>query len=218
MRPRRFAPAVFERYAGMMNFSTAALGISLLLATSSQAASLAIADGRIVTLEYTISDDAGKTIDSSEGKKPMVYTQGSDGVPPALQKALIGLHTGDEKEVKLAPKDAFGEIDPKATVEVPKEKIPAEGQVVGAFLSAQAPDGRASTIRVQELKEKTIVLDTNHPLAGKTLVFKVKVASVAKAPKLSLDDSKGKDAPAAPLADEAEEAEAAEEEPSDAAE
>jgi peptidylprolyl isomerase len=167
-------------FASILRF--ALLGFLAAAPAAADDAGTAITDGRVVTIEYSVTDESGALIDSSDdGKKPIVYTQGGGGVFPALQKALVGLEPGAEKTVRLSPKDAFGEHDPTALVEVPKEKIPADGLEVGALLAGEAPDGKKLPVRIHEIKESVVVLDTNHPLAGKTLVFHVKVAKVEEA-------------------------------------
>jgi len=133
-----------------------------------------IKDGSVVSLQYTLSGDDGKTIESNKGKEPLKYTQGQHQIIPGLEKELTGMKVGGEKRIKVKPEDAYGPIDPKAIQEFPKEKIPPEGQKVGAILTARGPQGQAIPVKVKEVKEKTVVLDMNHPMAGKTLVFDIK--------------------------------------------
>jgi FKBP-type peptidyl-prolyl cis-trans isomerase SlyD len=78
----------------------------------------------------------------------------------------------------VKPEEGYGLSDPKAVQEVRREKIPAEAQQVGATLMTKAPDGRTLPMRIQEIREKTVIVDFNHPLAGKTLNFDVKVTDV----------------------------------------
>jgi FKBP-type peptidyl-prolyl cis-trans isomerase SlyD len=137
-----------------------------------------IKDGSVVSLQYTLSGDDGKTIESNKGKEPLKYTQGQHQIIPGLEKELTGMKVGGEKRIKVKPEDAYGPIDPKAIQEFPKEKIPPEGQKVGAILTARGPQGQAIPVKVKEVKEKTVVLDMNHPMAGKTLVFDIKVLEV----------------------------------------
>ena len=137
-----------------------------------------IEPGATVQLEYTLSDDAGKVLDSNKGQSPLTYTQGERQVIAALQEQLAGMHTGEAKKVVLKPEQAFGPVDPSAETEVPKEQIPADAQVVGAQLMARNASGEGRPVVVKEVKDKTVVIDLNHPLAGKTLVFDVKVVGV----------------------------------------
>jgi FKBP-type peptidyl-prolyl cis-trans isomerase SlyD len=144
-------------------------------------ATAVIADGATVEIEYTLSDDAGAVLDSNKGQKPLTYTHGGQQIIAGLEKQLAGMHKGDEKKVTLKPDEAYGVVDPSAQAEVPKEAIPADALVVGAPLMARNEAGESRPVVVKEIKDKTVVIDLNHPLAGKTLVFDVKVLSVEPA-------------------------------------
>jgi FKBP-type peptidyl-prolyl cis-trans isomerase SlyD len=140
-----------------------------------------VKDGTVVSLQYTLSGEDGKTIESNKGKEPLKYTQGSHQIVPGLEKGLAGMKMGEEKRVKVTPEEGYGPVDPKGFQEFPKEKIPSEGLKVGAVLMAKGPQGQQVPVRVHEIKDKTVVLDLNHPMAGKTLVFDVKVLDVQPA-------------------------------------
>ena len=159
------------------------------------AAALAIENGSMVQLEYTLSDDAGKVIDSNKGQPPLTYTQGNHQLMVGLENQLAGLRAGQEKKVVLKPDEAFGLIDPSAQTEVPKEVLPPESLVVGAQLMARTATGEERPVVVKEIKDKTVVVDLNHPLAGKTLVFEIKVLGI-EAPSKG-EDSKSADPKAA---------------------
>jgi FKBP-type peptidyl-prolyl cis-trans isomerase SlyD len=140
-----------------------------------------VKDGTVVSLQYTLSGEDGKTIESNKGKDPLKYTQGSHQIVPGLEKGLAGMKVGEERRVKVKPEEGYGPVDPKGFQEFPKEKIPSEGLKVGAVLMAKGPQGQQVPVRVHEIKEKSVVLDLNHPMAGKTLVFDVKVLDVQPA-------------------------------------
>jgi FKBP-type peptidyl-prolyl cis-trans isomerase SlyD len=169
------------------------------------AATLAIENGSMVQLEYTLSDDAGKVIDSNRGQPPLTYTQGDRQLMAALENQLVGLRAGQEKKVVLKPDEAFGPIDPSAQTEVPKEVLPPESLVVGAHLMARTATGEERPVMVKEIKDKTVVVDLNHPLAGKTLVFEIKVLGIeppskggdSKAPESKTPDPKAAEPKAA---------------------
>ena len=144
----------------------------------------AIENGSTVKLEYTLTDDAGKVLDSNRGQDPLTYRHGQEEILPALENALKGMHAGDHKDVTLPPADGYGDVDPKALTEVPKELIPPESLKVGAELVARSPVAGPRLVRVKEIKEKTVVIDLNHPLAGKTLHFDVTVLGVEPAQKV----------------------------------
>jgi FKBP-type peptidyl-prolyl cis-trans isomerase SlyD len=140
-----------------------------------------VKDGSVVSLQYTLSGEDGKTIESNKGKDPLKYTHGSHQIVPGLEKNLSGMKMGEEKRVKVSPEDGYGPVDPKGFQEFPKEKIPNEALKVGTVLTARGPQGQQVPVRVHEIKEKTVVLDLNHPMAGKTLVFDVKVLDIQPA-------------------------------------
>ncbi len=140
-----------------------------------------IQNGSTVQLEYRLTDEKGTVLDTNEGGDPLVYTHGQGQIIPGLEKVLGGLHVGDTKHVVVAPDEAYGPIRPEAFVEVPKEQIPPKFHTVGAHLVAQGQNGQTRHAFVKEVKEKTILLDTNHPLAGKALTFDVKVVGIEPA-------------------------------------
>ena len=147
------------------------------VAQAPQAANV-IKDGSTVSLEYTLTGDDGKVIDTNKGKEPLRYIDGREQIIPGLEKALEGLPPGAEKKVTVKPADGYGEVDPKNFQEVPKQTVPADSLKVGTTLVAHTPEGQEFPVRVHEIKENTVVVDMNHPLAGKTLFFEVKVLDV----------------------------------------
>lgn len=143
---------------------------------------IAIATGSTVRLEYILTDDAGTVLDSNKGREPLTYTQGEQQIIPGLELALAGLLAGDEKQVTVKPEDGYGPIDPAAQAEVPKETLPADALTVGTRLMARSPDGETRLVRIKEIREATVIIDLNHPLAGMTLHFAVKVLEVEAPP------------------------------------
>ena len=137
-----------------------------------------VKDGATVSFDYTLKGADGKLIESSKGKQPLKYVHGQRRMIPGLEKALTGMKVGDQKNVTVKPEEAYGPVNKAAFQEVPKEKVPADGLKVGAVLMAKSPEGQAIPMRVYEIKEKTVVMDMNHPMAGKTLVFDVKVVDI----------------------------------------
>jgi len=137
-----------------------------------------IQNGSVVSLEYTLTDEKGKVIESNKGKGPLTYTQGKNQMIPGLEKGLAGMKVGGTKNVRVKPEDAYGPVDPKAFREIPRDNVPKEVLKVGATLTAKNPQGQSFPVRVREIKEKTVVMDFNHPMAGKTLTFDVKVLDI----------------------------------------
>ena len=141
-----------------------------------------VQDGMMVSLDYTLKGTDGKVMESSKGREPVKYIHGKKMLPPGLEKELNGMKVGGQKHVTVKPEDAYGKMNPKAFKEVPKETLPANGLKIGAMLVTKNPDGTIAPLRVHQIKEKTVVLDMNHPMAGKTLVFDVKVVDIQPAP------------------------------------
>ena len=141
----------------------------------------AIQDNVDVGLDYTLIVD-GAVVESTEGKTPFHYHHGGQQILPALERALTGLHIGDTKELTVGPEDGYGQPDPAALVEVPKTQLPAEvTPEVGLVIRGVNPDGQSFPAKIKEIKGETVVLDLNHPLAGKTLTIKVKVVDISPA-------------------------------------
>ncbi len=137
-----------------------------------------IKSGKKVSLEYTVFLTDGTQVDSNVGEDPLVFVLGSHQVFPALEQALLGLKVGDSKEIVLKPEEAYGPVVPEAYREVDINSVPAPYRYAGAVLGVQDPSGGVYPIRVHEVKHEKIILDFNHPLAGKALRFDVKVMEV----------------------------------------
>lgn len=141
-----------------------------------------VKDGMMVSLDYTLKGTDGKLIETNKGKEPLKYIHGQKTMIPGLERELTGMKVGGEKHVTVKPEDAYGKVNPNAVQEVPKEKIPPNALKVGAVLAARGPEGMVMQMTVREVKEKTVVVDMNHPMAGKTLVFDVKIVDIQPAP------------------------------------
>lgn len=139
---------------------------------------MTVADGKIVSMEYTLTSKDKKVLDSNVGGPPLTFTQGSHQIIPGLETALSGMKAGDTKQVTVNPQDGYGEVDAKRIQEVPIEHIPPDARKVGTQLQGQDPQGRIVRPFVKEVKEHVVVLDFNHPLAGETLFFDVKILDV----------------------------------------
>jgi FKBP-type peptidyl-prolyl cis-trans isomerase SlyD len=135
-----------------------------------------VADGKKVSFEYTLSADKA-VVDTNVGKDPVSYVHGQQQIIPGLEKAFTGMKAGESKHVDIAAKDAYGAYDEKAHVTVEKSKVPPDIKV-GSMLAS--PDGRP--VKVIGVNDDDVVLDLNHPLAGKDLAFDVKVVKVENAP------------------------------------
>jgi len=134
-----------------------------------------IETGKKVGFEYTLTLDDGSVVQSNAGGEPFLYTHGESQILPALEEQLQGLKIDDEKEVALSAADAYGEINADAYQEVALEQIPENARQVGAELRA---DGFEGPIKVEEVRDETVLLNFNHPLAGQALTFNIKVLSI----------------------------------------
>jgi FKBP-type peptidyl-prolyl cis-trans isomerase 2 len=132
-------------------------------------------NGQKISLEYTVFLDDGTQVDSNVGESPLVFVLGAHQVFPALEQALLGLRIGEAKQIFLLPDEAYGPVIPDAFREVALEMIPETFRQEGAVLGLQDPAGGVYPIRVHQIQEKKAILDFNHPLAGKSLRFDVKV-------------------------------------------
>jgi FKBP-type peptidyl-prolyl cis-trans isomerase SlyD len=141
-----------------------------------------VKNGMLVSFDYTLKSPDGKLIETSKGREPLKYIHGQKMMIPGLEKELTGMKVGAEKHVTVKPEDGYGKINPGAVQEVPKEKIPPNALKVGAVLAAKSPEGMVVPMTVREIKEKTVVMDLNHPMAGKTLVFDIKVVDIQPPP------------------------------------
>jgi FKBP-type peptidyl-prolyl cis-trans isomerase SlyD len=154
-----------------------------------------VSAGEEITIEYTLKLEDKTTVDSNVGAEPLKYIQGEHQIIPGLETALEGLKVGDKKNVKVKPEDGYGVVDPNAFQEVEKSRVPPEALVVGTPLEGRDPSGRPLHAIVHEIKELTVVLDTNHPLAGKTLFFEVKILDIQQAQAQTQPESQPKPEP-----------------------
>jgi FKBP-type peptidyl-prolyl cis-trans isomerase SlyD len=141
-----------------------------------------VKDGMLVSFEFTLKSPDGKLLETNKGREPLKYIHGQKKMIPGLERELTGMKVGDTKHVVVKPEDGFGKIDPTAVKELPKSEIPPDGMKVGAVLATKTPDGKIVPMTVLEIKEKTVVVDMNDPMAGKTLVFDVKIVDIQQAP------------------------------------
>jgi FKBP-type peptidyl-prolyl cis-trans isomerase 2 len=162
-------------------------GIALLIVVTSfmvtvpfitRGENMTIQEGSKVSFDYTLTVNE-EVIDTSQGKDPLTYTHGNGQIIPGLEKALIGLEVGEEKVVEVAPEDAYGVVNPRAFQVIPKKSLPQDIEPkAGMFLAMQAPNGESVPVRISEVNDDSVVIDLNHPLAGKTLNFRVKIVSI----------------------------------------
>ncbi len=139
-----------------------------------------IEDQKVVSIEYTLTDGEGNVIDSSNGREPLAYLHGAGNIIPGLEKALTGKSTGDSLTANIPPGDAYGEKDPQLVQAVPRDRFPANDIKVGMQFQAQG-GGQSRVVTVVKVDPDNVTIDANHPLAGQTLNFDVKVVDVRDA-------------------------------------
>ena len=137
-----------------------------------------------VTIDYELRDDEGELVDASqaEGGEPIRYVHGYGMLVPGLEASLVGLRAGDEREVVVPAEAGYGEYDEDLVLEVDRSELPDPKAVtVGDELVAESPDGEELALNVVEVKDDVVVVDANHPLAGVTLHYRVKVLEIRPA-------------------------------------
>ena len=138
--------------------------------------------GSVVSVDYELHLGDGVVVDASVPGEPMSYIHGEGQIVPGLEHALDGLSAGEAKQVVVSPEDGYGDHDARGLQEVPKNAFPAEMEPqVGMELMAEGPQGQTVPFVVREVKPESIVIDLNHPLAGRTLHFAVTVREVRTA-------------------------------------
>lgn len=131
--------------------------------------------GNKVKVHYT--GKIGEEIfDSSEGKEPIEFTLGSQEVIAGFENAIIGKNVGDKVTVTISPEEGYGDLRDDLIISVEKSQVPADVQI-GHTLQGVNPDGMPFNVTVSEIQEDMVILDANHPLAGKTLEFEIEVVS-----------------------------------------
>jgi len=136
-----------------------------------------VSKGKVVSLEYTLKLEDNQVVDSTEGKVPLTYMQGANEIIPGLESAVEGMTLGQAKHVVVAPSQGYGDRNLNAFQEIPKEKVPKDVRV-GTRLHGKDKAGQDVRPIVIEVKDDTVLLDFNHPLAGKTLFFDLKVVNI----------------------------------------
>ncbi|MEE3101775.1 MAG: peptidylprolyl isomerase [Pseudomonadota bacterium] len=136
--------------------------------------------GDTLHLHYTGTLDDGAVFDSSQGREPLSFEMGAGQIIPGLEAGLTGMEVGEKRTVRVEPAEAYGEHDPSQVQSVDRagvpDHIPTEP---GTRLQVQTPEGRMVQGVVAEVTEDALVLDANHPLAGKALTFDVELVAIA---------------------------------------
>ncbi|RNF52836.1 peptidylprolyl isomerase [Marinomonas hwangdonensis] len=137
-----------------------------------------ITENTVVSMHYTLTDEQGQELDSSIGQEPLVFLSGAQNIIDGLDKALQGKAAGDKVTVSVAPEDGYGAVHEELIQKVPAENFQGVDEIaVGMQFMAQTPGGQQA-VTVIGVEDDGIMLDGNHPLAGKTLNFDVEIVDV----------------------------------------
>jgi FKBP-type peptidyl-prolyl cis-trans isomerase SlpA len=131
-----------------------------------------------VTVHYTGRLEDGTVFDSSmtEGREPLSTTLGQGSLIAGFEKGLVDMAEGEKKTINIPSSEAYGDVNPSLVAEVPKDRVP-EGVEEGAMLQTMTPQGPMNVL-VKEVKDDVVIIDANHPLAGKDLIFDLELISV----------------------------------------
>ena len=143
---------------------------------------LKVADGLVVGLAYTLRLDNGEIVDSSSDQEPLQFLQGRGQIISGLEQALYGMVVDEQKEVVVAPAEGYGVQDPDAFELVDRDVFPPDLDLQpGNGLRMRDTAGRVVNAYVAEVRPDGVLLDLNHPLAGETLYFQLRIAALRPA-------------------------------------
>jgi FKBP-type peptidyl-prolyl cis-trans isomerase SlyD len=135
---------------------------------------------KVVSIEYTLTDEDGSVLDTSDGRGPLSYLHGAKNIVAGLERAIEGKSVGETIEVTVLPADGYGAYDANAVRNVPVRKLPEKRPEAGAILQVETPEGPRH-VTVQSVRGDYAKVDFNHPLAGKNLNFKVTITEIRDA-------------------------------------
>ena len=146
-----------------------------------------ISENSVVSFDYTLTDEAGQVIDSSEGREPLVYLHGHHNIIPGLEKAMEGQQAGEEMTVQVAPEEGYGPYREELVQEVPKSAFAGVDKVEPGMSFRAESNAGPMTVTVRAVAADTVTVDGNHALAGKVLNFQVAIKSVREATAQEID-------------------------------
>ena len=149
-----------------------------------------IADARVASIHYTLTDDAGNVIDKSPPEQPLRYFHGAGNIVPGLEKALAGKQAGDSLQVDVKPEEGYGPRNDELVQSVPRSAFKGVDKVEpGMQFEARTAQGPL-LVTVTKVEPEQVIVDGNHPLAGQNLHFAVEVAEVREASEAELNDGR----------------------------
>ena len=137
--------------------------------------------GDTVRVEYTGKFEDGQVFDSNKGREPLEFTLGEGKIIPGFEKAVVGMGVGEEKTVKIPPEEGYGEYIEGLVADVERERFPEDLKLeVGRQLVIPQKNGNQLIVTITKVTDSKVTLDANHPLAGKTLIFDIKLKEIVK--------------------------------------
>lgn len=137
---------------------------------------------RVISIEYALVDASTKeNLDSNVGGAPLEFISGQGQIIPGLESKLVEMNENDKADVLVQPADAYGEYNDKAVQILPKEQFAGIDLVEGMSLYGTGENGETVQVRVSKIEEDNVTIDYNHPMAGKTLMFTVKILGIREA-------------------------------------
>ncbi|MDZ7719091.1 MAG: peptidylprolyl isomerase [Balneolaceae bacterium] len=137
-------------------------------------------DGDTVKVHYTGTLENGEVFDTSQEREPLEFQLGEGQLIPGFEKAVIGMSEGDSTKVDIPSDEAYGEVREDLVINVPKDQLPDDVEPeIGMQLQVNQQNGQPIPVRITEVKDEELVLDANHPLAGKNLTFEIDLLEVA---------------------------------------
>ena len=138
-----------------------------------------VKNGDVVKVHYTGKLTNGEQFDSSTGRAPLEFTVGSGQMIKGFDDAMPGMSVGEKKTINISPKEGYGEKNEEAIIEFPRQNVPADMPLeIGTQLELRSEDGMPIPVTITDVKQDIIILDANHSLDGKELVFDIELVEI----------------------------------------
>lgn len=141
-----------------------------------------VTDDKVVIFHYTLTNDEGEVIDSSDGGDPLPYLHGAGNIVPGLEKEMVGKSAGDSFEVRVVPEEGYGQPSGEGPTPIPRGTFPPDMELQpGMPFPAELENGQQITLWVVEVQDEQVLVDMDHPLAGEHLNFAIEIVNVRDA-------------------------------------
>lgn len=136
---------------------------------------------RVVGFHYTLRDELGEVLDSSDGGEPLFFLEGAQEIIPGLERELLTLAEGDKRRIVVKAVDAYGDLDPELVVKVNRSQFPPDAALEPGEQFTVDASGHSPVFTIIDADSETVTVDGNHPMAGKDLYFEVEIVGVREA-------------------------------------